>query len=82
MTPAENPRAMDKKRVFVFFAKKAMALPTPVASPANMVSPNANKTESEGILVFLRCLSVHSIELKLINQSINIYFEGVNMQTL
>ncbi len=71
MTPAENPRASDRNRVFVFLAKNAMALPTPVASPAKMVSPNANNTESEGILVFLRCLIGLTIEPKLINQSIN-----------
>ncbi len=50
MTPAEKPRARDKNRVFVFLAKKAMALPTPVASPANIVKPNANSTESENIV--------------------------------
>jgi hypothetical protein len=41
MTPAEKPRATDNNRVLVFFAKKAMAPPTPVERPANNVNINA-----------------------------------------
>ena len=50
MTPAEKPSEIDKNCVFVFLAKNASALPTPVASPANKVRPNANSTEFEIIL--------------------------------
>jgi hypothetical protein len=41
MTPAEKPKATDNNRVLVFFAKKAMAPPTPVERPANNVNINA-----------------------------------------
>jgi hypothetical protein len=42
MTPAENPRDVERNLVFVRFAKKAIALPIPVASPANRVIPKAS----------------------------------------
>src|SRR6056297_2868192 len=35
---------MESKRVLVFLAKKAMAPPTPVDSPANNVNINAKKS--------------------------------------
>jgi hypothetical protein len=44
MTPAENPVATDRSLRFVRFAKNAIALPSPVDSPAATVSPNATPT--------------------------------------
>jgi len=44
MTPAEKPRARQSRRVLVRRVKKASALPTPVARPANKVSPKAKRS--------------------------------------
>jgi hypothetical protein len=44
MTPAENPVATERSLRFVRFAKNAIALPTPVDSPAAIVRPNAIPT--------------------------------------
>ena len=44
MTPAEKPRAAERKRVFVVRAKSASALPMPVARPAKSVSAKAIAT--------------------------------------
>ena len=52
MTPAEKPRAIDRKRVLVRRVKNAMALPIPVERPANRVSPKAYMTVCESIAVF------------------------------
>src|SRR3989304_6963057 len=41
MTPAENPVETERKRELVRLAKKAIALPMPVAMPATTVSPIA-----------------------------------------
>lgn len=41
MTPAERPSEKERNRVLVFFAKKAIALPMPVAHPANRLSNKA-----------------------------------------
>ena len=49
MTPAEKPRAMDKKRVFVLLVKKARALPIPVLKPANKVKPKAKSNVDKSI---------------------------------
>ena len=46
MTPAEKPRATDKKRRLGLFDKKAIRLPMPVARPARMVRAKANATFS------------------------------------
>lgn len=49
MTPAENPRLIERKRVLVLLVKKARALPIPVDNPANSVSPNAIQKFPESI---------------------------------
>jgi hypothetical protein len=43
MTPAENPRAVERNLVLVRRVKNASALPMPVDNPANNVNPKANK---------------------------------------
>lgn len=49
MTPAENPKEADKNLVLALFAKKAIALPIPVESPAISVNINPNTTLSNSI---------------------------------
>jgi hypothetical protein len=44
ITPAENPKEIDKKEVLVFLVKNAKKLPIPVAKPANVVNKNAIAT--------------------------------------
>ena len=46
MTPAESPRARESALVLVRLVKKARALPIPVESPANRVSPKARRMSS------------------------------------
>jgi len=41
ITPAENPRAIDKNFVLVCLVKKASILPIPVDRPAKRVRPKA-----------------------------------------
>ncbi len=43
MTPAENPSAVERNLMLVRRAKKAMALPMPVLSPASRVSTRAKR---------------------------------------
>src|SRR5699024_6107553 len=50
ITPADKPRAADRKRVFVFCVRKAIRLPMPVESPAIKVSPNAQRISWFSIL--------------------------------
>jgi hypothetical protein len=71
MTPAENPREIDRSRLLVFLAKKAKALPIPVERPANRVSPKANKTvfvstinlQDKNILLFLLIVNASLLTL-------------------
>jgi len=44
MTPAENPRDIDRNFRFVFFVKKANALPMIVENPASAVKRKAVRT--------------------------------------
>jgi hypothetical protein len=44
ITPAENPKAIDKKLLLVVLVKNAIAAPIPVESPAARVTKKAINT--------------------------------------
>ena len=56
MTPAEKPKDPARNFGLNFLDKKAIRLPTPVANPANIVKPNANKKFPDSIFfLLLKC---------------------------
>ncbi len=70
---------MDKNRVFVFFAKKARAMPTPVANPANRVNPNAKRTLSDGILPSINIsMSAYGIKAEIQQRYVEFTIKGCN----
>ena len=52
MTPAENPNAVERNLVLVRRAKKAMALPMPVLSPASRVSTRAKRNGDDIVGIY------------------------------
>jgi hypothetical protein len=51
ITPALKPKEIERNRLFVLFAKNAIALPMPVDNPARSVSEKANKTVLISMLI-------------------------------
>jgi hypothetical protein len=76
MTPAEKPRAVARNFVFVFLAKKASALPTPVLHPAKSVSSSAKRKDDDGIYLTFYRYGAANIRYGVANIRLFIGFSG------